>query len=50
MRTLVILWIIGALLLIAVRVSDPVAEAWQCRCDTCCKTLDRFYGIDEEAY
>jgi hypothetical protein len=29
------------LCIFAVKTHDPVAEAWQCRCDTCCEYLEQ---------
>jgi len=46
MRTLVILWVLGMLMMFAFRTTDPIAEAWACRCDTCCEYLDRM-GVVE---
>ena len=43
MKTLVLVWVLGMLLFVAARTYDPVAEAWACRCDTCCEYLEEVW-------
>jgi hypothetical protein len=40
---LVIVLLTVLMLLIAVRTRDHVAEAWECRCDTCCIFLEEVW-------
>lgn len=28
---------------VAAYTSDPISDAWACRCDTCCQHLDKYY-------
>jgi hypothetical protein len=41
---------LGALLTVraAALSADPVAAAWDCRCDTCCEYLDITYNAGRE--